>query len=41
MIMLMEYDYVSEVWPPTGLVFIPQVVSMENHGGMMSTEKNC
>jgi hypothetical protein len=30
-------DYVSELQPPTGMLFIPQVnKSMESHGGMVS-----
>jgi hypothetical protein len=35
-------DYISELWPPMGLLFIPQVIymSMENHGGMILTEEN-
>jgi hypothetical protein len=31
--MIMGYDYVSELRPPVGLLFILQVImSMENHG---------
>jgi hypothetical protein len=32
-------DYVSELRPPTGLLFIPQVIHMcvESHGGMVLT----
>jgi len=40
MIMSMGWDYVSELRPPTDLLLIPQmiqVMSMENHGGKMST----
>jgi hypothetical protein len=22
----MEWDYISELWPPTGLLFIPQMI---------------
>jgi hypothetical protein len=38
----MGWDYVSERRPPTGLLFIPHVryISMENNGGIMSTEEN-
>jgi hypothetical protein len=34
--------YVSELQPPVGLLFIPKVIymSMENHGRIISTEKN-
>jgi hypothetical protein len=41
MIMLMGWDYVSELRPPTGLFYPPRLyISMENHGGVMvSTEK--
>jgi hypothetical protein len=37
MIMSMGWDHVSELRPPTGLFVIPQVLSTENHGGMIST----
>jgi hypothetical protein len=42
MFMLMGRDYVSELQPPTGVLFIPQVIyeHVENHGGMMLTEEN-
>jgi hypothetical protein len=36
MIMLMVWDYVSELRPPTGLFFIHQM-SLENHGGTISS----
>jgi hypothetical protein len=26
MIMSMGYDYISELWPPSSLLFIPQVI---------------
>jgi hypothetical protein len=34
--------YVSELRPPTGLLLFLEVIymSMENHGGMKSTEEN-
>jgi hypothetical protein len=34
-------EYVCELRPPAGLLLISQVIymSMENHGGMMTTEK--
>jgi hypothetical protein len=31
----MGRDHVSELWPPTGLLFIPADDDMESHGGMM------
>jgi hypothetical protein len=32
------WDYVSELWPPTGLQFIPQIIySMSSHGKMLLT----
>jgi hypothetical protein len=42
MMMSMGWDYVPELRPPTGLVFIPRwCMSMENHGVvMMLTEEN-
>jgi hypothetical protein len=40
MIMSKVWDYVSELRPPTGLLLIPKwYMSMENHGGMISTEE--
>jgi hypothetical protein len=42
-IMSMGWDYVSELQPPTGLLFIPQVIhmSIENHDEIMILrEKN-
>jgi hypothetical protein len=39
--MSMGWVYVSELRPPTDLLFIPQVIhEPEYHGGMMSTEEN-
>jgi hypothetical protein len=38
-----EWDYVSELWGPTGLLFNPQMIaymSMDNHGEMISTWEN-
>jgi hypothetical protein len=36
MVMSMGWDYVSELRPPTGLLFAPiWYVSIENHGGMI------
>jgi hypothetical protein len=41
MFMSMGRDYVSELWPPTSLLFIPHgKYENEEHGGMMSTEEN-
>jgi hypothetical protein len=41
MFMSMGRDYVSELWPPTSLLFIPhEKYENEEHGGMMSTEEN-
>jgi hypothetical protein len=43
MIVSMGWDYVWELRPPTGLLFMPQVIlymSMENHSGMISTWEN-
>jgi hypothetical protein len=38
--MSMGWDYVSELRPPTGLLFIPRCfMSMENHGGITLTGK--
>jgi hypothetical protein len=39
MIMSTGWGYVSELRPPTGLMFILQV-STENHGGIISTGEN-
>jgi hypothetical protein len=41
MIMSIGWDYVSELLPPTGLLFISQVIlSMENHDEMISAGEN-
>jgi hypothetical protein len=33
--------YVSELWPPTGLLFISELIyDMKNHGGMITALKN-
>jgi hypothetical protein len=39
MIMLLGWDYVSELWPSTGLLFMPHM-SMEDHGGMRLAGEN-
>jgi hypothetical protein len=39
MIMSMGWDYVSELRPPTGLLFIPMWYNMQNHGGIISIGK--
>jgi hypothetical protein len=40
-IMSMLWDYVSELRPPSGLLFIPRwYMSMESHGGMILTGEN-
>jgi hypothetical protein len=34
----MEWDYVSELWPPMGLMSpLPRYMNMESHGGMILT----
>jgi hypothetical protein len=38
--MPMGWDYVSELRPPTGQLFVPQVTSMERHGGMILRGEN-
>jgi hypothetical protein len=40
--MLMGQDNVSELWLPTGLLFIPQMIYMrtESHGRMIITGEN-
>jgi hypothetical protein len=41
MILSMEWGYVSELRPPTGLLFIPRwYMSMKIHGGIISTGEN-
>jgi hypothetical protein len=37
MIMLTGCDYFSELWSPTAIVHHPGDMSMEKHGGMIST----
>jgi hypothetical protein len=37
LIMSMRWDYASDLRPTTGLLFIPQVMSMETHCGITST----
>jgi hypothetical protein len=40
-IMSTGWDYVSELWPPTGLLSSPRwYTSMENHGAMISKGEN-
>jgi hypothetical protein len=34
------WECVSELWSPTGLLFIPQITSIDRHGGMISTREN-
>jgi hypothetical protein len=36
---LMRWDYVSELRPPKGLLFIPQVMSRMSHGGTILAEE--
>jgi hypothetical protein len=41
LVVRMEQDYVSELWPPTGILSFPRLnMGVEGHGEMISTGDN-